>query len=64
MTRSSFLNVILHAAKKIVYSAGSQGRRNWGGLPFTRRGKGGEGSLLIKGKYLLLIETRIHSLLL
>ena len=48
MTRSSFLNVILHAAKKIVYSAGSQGRRNWGGgqegqlplLPFTRRGKG------------------------
>jgi hypothetical protein len=29
-------------------------------LPFTRRGKEGEGGLLIKGKYLLLIE-RIRS---
>jgi hypothetical protein len=29
-------------------------------LPFTRRGKGGKGGLLIKGKYLLLIE-RIRS---
>jgi hypothetical protein len=30
-------------------------------LPFTWRGKGGEGVLLIKGKYLLLLIQRIRS---